>query len=94
VTAGNQQVIRLAGVDAAEEGQRFASESKEHLSQLVLSKEVCLDCSGGDPYGRLVCKVVLPTSEDVDLDQIKAGMAWHYEQYQRLQSATDRSCLR
>src|SRR2546430_165043 len=30
----------------------------------------------GDPYGRLVCKVLLLSGEDIDLDQFRAGMAW------------------
>ena len=28
--------------------------------------------------------------EDVNLDQVEAGMAWHYKKYQREQSASDR----
>ena len=42
-------------------------------------------------YGRLVCKVLLPNREDVNLDQIKAGLAWHYKQYRKFQSAKDRA---
>ena len=82
--------IRLEGIDAPEHNQAFGDASSKHLSQLVLGKEVNLDCSGGVSYNRLVCKVLLPNGEDVDLDQIKAGMAWHYKQYRKLQSAKDR----
>jgi endonuclease YncB( thermonuclease family) len=39
---------------------------------------------------RLVCKILLqPSGEDVCLDQLKAGLAWHYKQYQDEQSLTD-----
>jgi endonuclease YncB( thermonuclease family) len=83
--------IRLEGIDAPEHNQAFGDASSKHLSDLVLSKEVNLDCTGGMSYGRLVCKVVLPNGEDVDLEQIKAGLAWHYKQYRKFQSATDRA---
>lgn len=91
LSSGQSVNVRLEGIDAPEHGQAFASASEKHLSELVLDKAVTLDCSALDPYQRLVCKILLPNGEDVDLDQIKAGMAWHYKQYQRLQSATDRA---
>jgi endonuclease YncB( thermonuclease family) len=91
-TSGHQQIqVRLAGIDAPEEGQPFGSASREHLSELILGKDVNLECSDVDPYGRSVCKVLLSTGEDIDLDQLKAGMAWHYKQYQSLQSDADRN---
>jgi endonuclease YncB( thermonuclease family) len=88
---GQQREIRLEGIDAPEHGQAFGSASAAHLSALVSGKAVTLDCHGEDSYNRLVCKLLLPNGEDVDLYQIKAGMAWHYKQYQRLQTASDRS---
>jgi endonuclease YncB( thermonuclease family) len=91
INGGQQREVRLEGIDAPEHGQPFASESTEHLSGLVSGKSVNLDCAGEESYGRLVCKILLPSGEDVDLDQIKAGMAWHYKQYQRSQTATDRA---
>jgi hypothetical protein len=82
------------GIDALEHGQVFGAESAAHLSTLVSGKTVNLDCNGGESYNRLVCKILPPSGADVDLDQIEAGMAWHYKQYQRLQTATDRSTYR
>ena len=89
--AGQEKEIRLEGIDAPEKRQAFGSESTTHLSNLVFEKTVNLVCTALDEYQRLVCKVLLPSGEDVDLDQIKAGMAWHYKQFQRQQSATDRT---
>jgi endonuclease YncB( thermonuclease family) len=91
LSSGQSVNVRLEGIDAPEHGQAFAAASEKHLSELILGKAVTLDCSALDPYQRLVCKILLPNGDDVDLDQIKAGMAWHYKQYQRLQSATDRA---
>jgi|GEM_PF-4788097 len=33
---------------------------------------------------------VLAGGKDVNLEQVRAGMAWHYKAYERTQSATDR----
>ena len=85
-----QHVIRLAGIDAPEHGQPFGAASEKHLADLVLNKNVNLDCTNEQSYGRLVCKVLLPSGEDVDLDQVKAGMAWHYKQYAYSQTPDDR----
>jgi len=87
---GQQSEIRLEGIDAPESRQAYGAESTRNLSNLVSGKTVNLTCTGIDQYGRLTCKVLLPNGDDVDLEQIKAGLAWHYKQYQRLQSATDR----
>src|SRR5258707_1032413 len=73
-SSNTQHVIRLTGIDAPEHGQAFGAESEKHLSDLVLAKNVNLNCTGEQSYGRLVCKVLLANGEDVDLDQVKAGM--------------------
>src|SRR5260370_1412706 len=89
--ARQEKEIRLEGIDAPEKRQAFGSESTTHLSNLVFEKTVNLVCTALDEYQRLVCKVLLPSGEDVDLDQIKAGSAWHYKQFQSQQKATDRT---
>lgn len=91
ISGRQQAVIRLAGIDAPEHGQAFASASEEHLRALIVGKDVNLDCGGEESYGRLVCKVLLPGGEDVSLDQVKAGMAWQYKQYESAQRPDDRA---
>ena len=91
VNGTQQTVIRLAGIDAPEHGQAFGTASEQHLSALISGKNVNLDCGGEESYGRLVCKVLLSNGEDVDLDQVKAGLAWHYKQFQSEQTATERA---
>ena len=78
--------IRLAGIDAPEHDQTFGTESTRHLQNLILGKTVKLECSTVDRYGRYVCKVLLPDGKDVNLDQVQAGMAWHYKQYEDQQT--------
>ena len=91
LTADNlTYAIRLAGIDAPEHGQAFGAQSTQHLSELISGKMVTLDCEDERSYGRLICKILLADGEDVDLDQVKAGMASHYKQYEDEQSATDR----
>lgn len=81
--------IRLQGIDAPEKGQAFGSRSGENLSQLVFSKVVTIEWSKHDRYGRIVGKVIFG-SQDICLEQIRAGMAWHYKYYQEEQTAEDR----
>jgi endonuclease YncB( thermonuclease family) len=82
--------IRLAGIDAPEHDQAFGSQSTANLSALLSGKNVNLECENERSYGRLICKILLPSGEDADLDQVKAGMAWHYKQYEDEQSPSDR----
>lgn len=84
------QAVRLEGVDAPEHDQTFGSQSTQHLSELVSGKPVNLECENERSYGRFICKVLLPDGTDVCLDQVKAGEAWHYKQYQDEQSPADR----
>jgi hypothetical protein len=57
---------------------------------MIAGKTVTLECENERSYGRLICKILLPNRADVDLDQVKAGMAWHYKQYEDEQSPADR----
>jgi len=83
--------VRLLGIDAPETAQAFGPESTRHLSDLVSGKQVSLACEYDRSYGRFLCKVLLPNGEDVCLDQVKSGMAWHYKQFQDDQIPGDRS---
>ena len=87
--ANEQHRIRLQGIDAPESHQAFGTQSKQNLSGLVFSREVTAICDKTDQYGRLVCKIVLG-GKDINLEQVKAGMAWHYKDYEREQSPEDR----
>lgn len=84
-----QYKIRLAGIDAPEKAQAYGQKSKESLSDLVFGKQVDVEWSKQDRYGRTVGKIVLG-GVDINLEQIKRGMAWHYKQYQNEQSQEDR----
>jgi endonuclease YncB( thermonuclease family) len=84
-----QHRIRLQGIDAPESHQDFGTQSKKNLSDIVFEKQVTAICDKTDQYGRQVCKIVFD-GKDINLEQVKAGMAWHYKDYEREQSPADR----
>ncbi|HSR02011.1 MAG TPA: thermonuclease family protein, partial [Methylophilaceae bacterium] len=53
-------------------------------------KVVLVDYNKRDQYGRVIGKVLLENN-DINLEQIKRGLAWHYKQYEREQDVEDRS---
>ena len=84
-----QHKIRLSGIDAPEKEQPFGQRAKENLSKLVFGKQVSVDASKTDRYGRAVGRVIVG-DVDANLEQVRAGLAWHYKKYEREQSAEDR----
>jgi endonuclease YncB( thermonuclease family) len=84
-----QYKIRLAGIDAPEKSQAFGQASKKSLSDLIFHKQVTVYWDKTDRYQRILGKVTLD-AQDVCLEQVKLGMAWHYKQYQRDQTPEDR----
>ena len=84
-----QHRIRLSGIDAPESHQAFGTQSKKSLSDLVFGKDVTVIYDKTDQYGRLVGKIIV-NGQDVNLEQVKEGMAWHYKEYEREQSPEDR----
>ena len=85
-----QHKIRVSGVDAPEKGQFAGNRSKENLSDLVFGKTVSIPDGKVDRYGRTVSRIIV-NGIDAGLEQVKAGMAWHYKQYEVEQSSTDRA---
>jgi endonuclease YncB( thermonuclease family) len=81
--------IRLSGIDAPEKRQPFGNRAKESLSEMVFGKQVVVESSKEDRYRRKVGKV-LHDGTDVNLEQIKRGMAWHYIAYAKEQAPADR----
>lgn len=88
--ASNQQFkIRLAGIDAPEKKQPFGQVSKQHLASMVFGKPVAVEWLKRDRYQRTIGKVLLD-GRDVNQEQIKSGMAWHYKKYAKEQPPEDR----
>ena len=84
-----QYKIRLVGIDAPEKKQAFGKKSKENLSKLVAGKYVVVEYDKLDRYKRVLGKILL-SGEDMNLEQVSSGLAWHYKKYQSEQSKADR----
>ena len=85
----SQHRVRLQGIDAPESRQAFGARSKQNLSDLVFNKIVSVEWEKRDRYGRVLGKVLVG-GRDACLEQVRAGMAWHYKHYQDDQSPEDR----
>ena len=84
-----QHRVRLAGIDAPENGQRFSNRSRDHLSALVRRHHVRVVWHKRDSYERLVGVVYLE-GRDINLEQIHAGYAWWYRGFAGEQSYATR----
>ena len=79
--------VRLADIDAPESGQAYGNQAKKALNKLIYNKQVQLEYSKYDKYGRTVATVFLPSSNNVsgrlnvNLAMIESGYAHHYKRY-------------
>ena len=78
------------GIDAPEKKQDFGMASKQSLSDLSYDKMATIDYNKRDRYGRIVGKILI-NGRDINLEQVRKGMAWHYKKYQGEQEVEDRS---
>jgi endonuclease YncB( thermonuclease family) len=81
--------IRLQGIDAPELKQAFGSVSQQNLSRMVLGKQVSIFWTKVDKYRRTVGTIKLD-GRDVNIEQVKAGLAWHFKKYEDEQEPEDR----
>ncbi len=63
--------------------------SKQHLAELAFGRDVTVQWDKRDRYQRILGKVLVDRV-DANLEQIRAGLAWHYKHYARDQQPTDR----
>jgi endonuclease YncB( thermonuclease family) len=87
--AQERHKIRLAGIDAPERKQAFGKKAKEHLSSSVAGETVKVDWNKRDRYKRVVGKII-HQGRDINLEMVRAGLAWWYRKYAREQNAGDR----
>lgn len=81
--SGNVQLkVRLDGIDAPELKQPFSVVSKEALAGMVFGKKLVLYVTGKDRYKRTMA-VVMVEGVNVNLELVRRGLAWRYEQYSK-----------
>lgn len=81
-TSRTEHKVRLNGIDAPERVQNFGQTSKRNLSNLVFGKMVSVEWTKRDRYGRIVGTLLLD-GRDINLEQLRAGLAWYYRDYER-----------
>ena len=91
--SSKEHKVRLMGIDAPEKSQAFGNQAKQTLSNYIYKKEVSVEFKKYDKYKRIVGKVTLD-GQDICLLMIFDGVAWHYTEYEKEQSKTDRDLYR
>ena len=83
LTADKEEIrFRIYAIDAPEKHQAFGTRSKEYLSDLIFGKTVhVIIQKKSDAYKRPVVWVYTLDGKDVSSEMLKAGMAWHYSQF-------------
>lgn len=77
-----KQVVRLAEIDAPEDGQPFGAVSRRALVAACLRQPATVALRSRDAYGRAVAKVRC-AGTDAGAAQVAAGLAWVYDRYAR-----------
>lgn len=80
VLKGGAVTVRLRGIDAPEKDQPYGSESRESLKEMVQGRTVDLEVKDIDRYGRVVSYVWVE-GINVNLEQVKRGLAWSYREF-------------
>jgi micrococcal nuclease len=86
---GKAVKIRLAHIDTPEMGQPYGSNAKQFASDFCFKKIVTvIQTDKPDRYGRLIAVVQLD-GKTLNLELVKAGMAWHFTRYSKDQTYAD-----
>lgn len=88
--ANTQHKIRLLDIDAPESSQAFGQKSRDLLASFIAGKDVRVEFSEKDQYGRVLGTIFLDDL-DVNLKMVEEGMAWryHYSKNPRYGAAMD-----
>lgn len=72
--------IRLNKIDAPEKNQAYGQKSKASLSELVFDRDVRVEVTDLDRYGRTV-GILFIGEQEINLEQVRRGLAWVYRKY-------------
>lgn len=78
-----QVKVRVHGVDCPELKQDFGRVTKQFASDLLFGKEVVVNTTSKDKYGRAVGIVILPNGRSFNEELLRYGYAWHYVKYDK-----------
>jgi endonuclease YncB( thermonuclease family) len=90
LTTSNKRImIKLGVIDCPEIGQAFAKEAKQFTSDQCLGKTIKYKMFGIDVYNRAVATVYLEGDRELNLEILKAGLAWYDKRYSKRQDYAD-----
>lgn len=72
--------VRLAGIDAPEQGQPYASAARRALGARVRAQPIAIDVRGSDGYGRTL-GIAYVGGVNVNEAQVRDGWAWVFRRY-------------
>jgi endonuclease YncB( thermonuclease family) len=78
---GAPDTVRLKFIDCPEKKQDFGQVAKEFTAKQCFGKVVQVRSTGRDRYNRCVGEVVLPNYRILNLELVRSGNAWWYEQF-------------
>ena len=79
--------FRIYGIDAPDKKQAFFTIATKYLADLISDEQVCIRMQrskNGNPrksWDRFIVWVYTSDGNDVSAQMLKAGMAWHYKEY-------------
>ena len=79
--SGQKTRVRMDGIDAPERGMDYYKQAKNYLGELCENKEIRVEETDTDKYGRSIAKSYLPDGRELGQEMVRAGMAWHYKKY-------------
>lgn len=77
---GREEKVRFYGIDTPESKQAYGRAARQFTAERIHGKTVTIYSLGREHYGRLL-GVVEVDGQDLNLELVKAGYAWHYKQY-------------
>jgi endonuclease YncB( thermonuclease family) len=89
LSARRTVTIRLHAIDAPERVQAHGEAARRALDQAISGRPVRVDCYKRDARGRYVCRA-WAGSDDLQLQMLRHGHAWHLMMYLDEQSSAER----
>lgn len=75
--------IRLAAIDCPELKQPYGATARRRVQHLCYGKELRIDSTGTDRYGRVLGMAILPGGDTLNHLLLAEGLAWQYTRYDK-----------
>ena len=75
---GNEEVIRLNGIDCPEKNQAYGRKAQNFTTNKVMNEIVTVDAKGIDRDGRTIGDVLLADGTNLSRELVQEGLAWWF----------------